>query len=308
MRRHLPCSTTSYPNEAVGRLEAIGRMAYVAVAIGHDDQLNWLEAAWATGRRVATRAITRALEDGADAVWQAPDHPPEAPGRWRAAPPLNLARPTEALAGTWRTWVLTSGDEIEPPPPPIYGTPAYARETAAVLRAARTLTVEQKRIADEWNLGHGSVTPAGVWNQRARQLVQAQRLGISDTARLMAALNLAMADAFTACWHVKFQHWTQRPVHAIRDQLDPGFLPYLFTPPFPSYVSGHATASGAAAEVLAAWFPEQRQQLIAWAGEAAQSRLYGGIHFPVDNDEGLKLGRQIGLRVLAQAAPAPSRR
>ena len=297
-----------YPNEASGRIEALGRMAYAAIALGQPDRLDGWQTAWVAGRQVAARAVSRALEDGASQVWQATtQRPAPAPGRWRAAPPLNFARPLEPLAGTWRTWVLTSGGEIAPPPPPAYGTPAYASETAAVLQVWRTLTAEQKRIADEWNLAHGSVTPAGVWNQRAHQLVQANRLGTAATASLLATLNIAMADAFIACWHVKFTHWTQRPVHAVRQQLDPDFLPYLLTPPFPSYVSGHATASGAAAEVLAAWFPAQRQQVIAWAEEAAQSRLYGGIHFAVDNDEGLKLGRQIGRRVLAQVMPAPGR-
>ena len=174
-----------------------------------------------------------------------------------------------------------------------------------MLQVWRTLSAEQKRSADDWNLEYGSVTPAGVWNQRERQIVQANRLGTAATASLLATLNVAMADA--TCWHVKYSHWTQRPVQAIREQLDTDFLPYLLTAPFSSYVSGHATASGAAAEVLVAWFPAQRQQVMAWADEAAQSRLFGGIHFAIDNDEGLKLGRRIGQRVLAQRAPTLGR-
>lgn len=295
------------PNEATGRFEAMGRMAYVAVALGQGAGLDGLEAAWSEGRLAARRAIARALEDGADKVWQATQRPAPAPGLWRAAPPLNFARPLEPLAGTWRTWVLKSGGEIVPPPPPAYGTAEYASETARVLQVARSLTSDHKRSAEDWNLDHGSVTPAGVWNQRARQLMQSQPIGTASSAHLLATLNVAMADAFIACWHTKYTYWTQRPVHAIREQLDPDFLPHVLTPPHPSYVSGHASASGAAAEVLSAWFPHQRQQLLAWAHEAAQSRLYGGIHFQVDNDEGLKLGREIGRRVVARAMPGSAR-
>jgi hypothetical protein len=69
-------------------------------------------------------------------------------------------------------------------------------------------------------------------------------------------------------------------------------------PPFPSYVSGHAAVSSAAAEVLAAYFPEQADEWRAAADEAAMSRLYGGIHFRSDNEEGLRLGRRVGRRVL----------
>jgi membrane-associated phospholipid phosphatase len=83
-------------------------------------------------------------------------------------------------------------------------------------------------------------------------------------------------------------------VTAIRRELDPSFLPYITTPPFPSYVSGHSTTSGAASTVLAARFPRAARQLRAWADEAAVSRLYGGIHFSSDNDAGLTLGRKVG--------------
>ncbi len=250
------------------------------------------------GRRVAAEAIRRALDDGGDATWNPAERPPAAPPVWRAAPPLNLYHPTEALAGRWRTWALADGGEIRPPPPLPFGSEGYREEAREVLQVSRALTAEQKRIADEWNLGKGSVTPPGVWNRKAIGLLVERRLHTADAARLLAALNVAMADALVACWQAKFEHWSVRPVNVIREQLDPNFLPYLFTPPFPSYVSGHAAASGAAAEVLAAFFPEHADELQAAAEEAAMSRLYGGIHFRSDNDEGLRLGRAVGRRVV----------
>jgi len=70
--------------------------------------------------------------------------------------------------------------------------------------------------------------------------------------------------------------------------------PYITTPPFPYYVSGHATTSGAASEVLAWFFPAEASRLRAAVEEAAVSRLYGGIHFRSDNEAGLELGRKIG--------------
>jgi hypothetical protein len=254
-------------------------------------------------------AIRRSLDDGAAAIWNPADRPKPAPGVWRAAPPLNLFNPSEPLAGTWKTWALADGGEIRPPPPVLFGSESYWNEAQEVLSVTRALTAEQKRIADEWNLDKGSITPPGVWNRKAMALVKARGLGTADAARVMAALNVAMSDALVACWRAKFEHWSLRPVNAIREKLDPDFLPYLFTPPFPGYVSGHAAASGAAAEVLAAFFPDRAGELQAWAEEAAMSRLYGGIHFRSDNDEGLKLGRAAGRRVVERslgrdAAPA----
>lgn len=117
---------------------------------------------------------------------------------------------------------------------------------------------------------------------------------------MLAVLNMAMADATVACWRAKFTYWTQRPVTAIRDRLAPDWLPHLLTPAFPSYVSNHASVSGAAATVLAAYFPDSAEPLRAAAAEAAQSRLWGGIHFRSDNDEGLELGQRIGRLILTR--------
>jgi membrane-associated phospholipid phosphatase len=138
------------------------------------------------------------------------------------------------------------------------------------------------------------VTPPGHWNQIAIELIRSDRLSDQEAAHLLAALNTAQADAFIACWDAKFTYWSERPVTAIRREFDPSFLPYIVTPPFPSYISGHSTTSGAASTVLAARFPRSARRLRAWADEAAVSRLYGGIHFCTDNEAGLALGGRIG--------------
>ena len=287
-----------YPRESPGRLDAIGIGAMRAVAARARVSPEKLASAREVGRRAAAEAIRRALDDGSDATWNPADRPAAAAPVWRAAPPLNLYNPSEPLAGNWRTWALEDSKEISPPQPVPFGSERYWNEAQEVLRVSRALTPEQKRIADEWNLDKGSVTPPGVWNRKAMELVAGRGWGTAETARVLAALNVAMSDALIACWRAKFAHWTVRPVNVIREKLDPDFLPYLFTPPFPSYVSGHAAASGAAAEVLAAFFPERAAELQEWAEEAAMSRLYGGIHFRSDNDEGLRLGRAVGRLVI----------
>ncbi|HEX2303858.1 MAG TPA: vanadium-dependent haloperoxidase [Gaiella sp.] len=118
-------------------------------------------------------------------------------------------------------------------------------------------------------------------------------------------MNTAQADAFIACWDTKFTYWSERPVTAIRGELDPSWNPYIVTPPFTSYPSGHSTTSGAASEVLARYFPLATGQLRAWAEEAALSRLYGGIHFSSDNGAGLALGKKVATAAIANYDPAP---
>jgi len=162
-----------------------------------------------------------------------------------------------------------------------------------VYDVSRVLTGRERRIAARWADGPGTATPAGHWNRIAIRLVEREGLSIRESARLFAALNTAEADAFIAAWDAKYAYWSERPVTAIQRELDPDWRPYLSTPPFPGYVSGHATISGAASEVLASFFPEQASTLRAWAEEAAASRLYAGIHFRSDNERGLVLGRRV---------------
>ena len=292
-----------YPDESRGRLEALGHSAAAAVlaSSGSHPQATM---AWNVGHGVAQNAIRRALYDGWDLPRLPAKRPAWKPGVWRASPPINIYDPIEPNAAQWRTWALKSGAEIEPPAPVEYGTAAYWTEVDEVIAVAKALTPEQKRIAEDWNLAAGSVTPPGVWNIRARELAIANKLDASHAARMFATLNAAMFDAMVACWHAKYKWWTERPVTVIREHRDPNFLPHIVTPGFPSYVSGHSSASGAAAEVLSAFFPAQTAKLQAMAGEAAMSRLYGGIHFRSDNEEGLVLGRKVGARAVMRARQA----
>jgi membrane-associated phospholipid phosphatase len=249
------------------------------------------------GRRIGARAVAAARTDGSDALWQGPV--PVGPGLWVPAPPV-LAPPLEPLAGTWRPWNIRSGSRFRPRPPPAFGSRAYALEVAEVYNVARSLTGEQKRIADYWADGAGTVTPPGHWNQIALTLIRSYRLSARAAARVLATLNTAQADAFIACWDAKFAYWSERPVTAIRRELDAGWSSYITTPPFPSYVSGHSSTSGAASSVLASYFPKAAPQLRAWAGEAAVSRLYGGIHFRSDNEAGLTVGRKVAKAAISR--------
>jgi hypothetical protein len=293
-----------FPDESFGRYEAVARAAFAAL-LQSDASQDALSRGWTIGRAVARETQRLAALDGAAAVWSVKNAPPRVPGGWRPSPPINSGNPTEPLAGAWRTWVLEKPDQITIPPPVRYDSEQYWTEVREVIDVARSLTARQKETAERWNLDLGTVTPAGVWNLKTRELVLEAKLPPARVAEVFATLNAAMHDAFVACWHVKFTYWTQRPGTAIRSRIDAAFLPHLLTPAFPSYPSGHATASGAAAEVLSHFFPEKAAMLQAQAEEASMSRLYGGIHFRSDNDQGFALGRRIGKRVIEARSAAP---
>ena len=269
-----------YPDEA-GRSQALA------------DQLADVDSkAFARGGLIGRLLVARARSDGSDAIWTG--SVPVGRGYWVPTPPGFIYPPLEPLAGTWRTWNLRDGSQFRPGPPPAYGGARFRAEVRAVYAVSRTLSAEQKLIADYWADGAGTVTPPGHWNQIALDLVGVASWSTLRASRLFSALNTAQADAFIACWDAKYSFWTLRPVTAIRRFIDPSWVSYIVTPPFPSYVSGHSATSGAASTVLGAFFPHRVGELNAMAEEAAVSRLYGGIHFRSDNDAGLELGRRVG--------------
>jgi membrane-associated phospholipid phosphatase len=258
---------------------------------------------FAHGQVIGRLLVRRAQSDRSDEVFTGTV--PTGPGFWVPTPPGFIQSPLEPLAGTWRTWNLRDGSQFRPGPPPAYGRRAFRAEVLEVYAISQTLTADQKRIADFWADGAGTVTPPGHWNRIALDLVRAAGWPTLRASLLFSALNTAQADAFIACWDAKYTYWSLRPVTAIRDpnlvpnSIDPNWLSYIVTPPFPSYVSGHSTTSAAAATVLAAFFPQRAGELQAMAEEAAVSRLYGGIHFRSDNVAGLELGRRVGAVALA---------
>ena len=260
--------------------------------------------AFRRGGLIGSLLVRRAEHDRGDAVWAGAA--PQGAGLWVPTPPAFQYPPLEPLAGTWRTWNLRKGSAFRPGPPPTYGSAQFLADVSEVYSVSQTLTDEQKRIASYWADGAGTATPAGHWNLIVLDLVRGANWSTLRAARLFAALNTAQADAFIACWDAKYAYWSLRPMTAIRRLIDPTWLSYIATPPFPSYVSGHSTTSGAASSVLAAFFPDEAQRLAALAEEAAVSRLYGGIHYRSDNEAGLALGRRIG-RVAIRAYGAARR-
>jgi hypothetical protein len=210
--------------------------------------------------------------------------------------------------GDVRPFVIAGPDQFPVPGPRALTSQEWAdsyNEVKDLGAADSTLrTAEQTRIARFWSDGLGTYTPPGHWNQIAEVVAQDRSISVADSARLFAWLNLAMADAAIVTWAVKYATDFWRPSTAIplaeadgndRTQADADWTPLLVTPAFPEYVSGHSAFSGAAAEILTAFFGEDvgftvgsftTQDLVRSFGsfdeaaeEASLSRIYGGIHY-----------------------------
>lgn len=284
--------TYLFPEEPAERIVAFGTDAANACLQAGANYRSDVAAGLALGRTVGERAVSRGKADGSDADWDGTrTHSGE--GYWAPTPPRYIPEPLEPMAGTWKTWVVRDIAALRPPPPPAWGTPAWRAQLDAVRQAVVGRTPQQAQAALFWAGNDGTVTPAGIWLEMARDLIKRDRLDTPQAARVLAMASIAMADAFICCWDAKYTYWSARPIQG------DGTLDVLFpTPPFPSYTSAHSTISAAAAAVLGGVFPNDEHNLDARAVEAKNSRLWAGFHYPIDNDVGLAHGRQIGHLVL----------
>ena len=139
---------------------------------------------------------------------------------------------------------------------------------------------------------------AEICSATARIPVIANAPHARETARMLAATMGATWDANIACHDAKYTYWTPRP-----SQVDPSIKPLIGLPTHPSYPSNHSCDSGAAAEVLGAYFPSRRDALWAMALEAGESRIDGGIHYRFDLEAGLAIARGSAAAAIRQLGP-----
>ena len=291
----------------VAEEKAFDRLAFAIAAelskSKPDALSNEVQNALALGKSIGEQVVKYGDADGAQKGWNGlrlqyyGEGRYYAPGTWEPTPPYFYYPPDEPFAPSWKLWVLNSASDFRPTPPS-YGSPRYVQDLEEVLKIQENLNDDERKIARFWVDGHGSVTPSGHWNQIAIDEVLKAKLGERATIRLFAFMNIAMADTFIAVWDAKYHYWTARPVTAAKYMFAKDFKPLLLTPPFPSYVSGHAGFSGAAAQILGSYLPHRANEMRVMAEEAANSRLLAGIHFRHDNEDGILLGQKVAGRVI----------
>jgi hypothetical protein len=272
----------------------------------------------AHAQEVVAAILGWASNDGFSTFNNCPYTPAPVPGAWKPTPPVFNPNPLQPCWGELRPMVLTSGSECPPQSHPPFSTATNSDFYAAALEVYNVgvnLTAEQKLIADYWSDNPTATgTPPGHWIAIVSQIAQKDTLSLARAAEAYARVGIAVHDAFIACWNAKFAYNLQRPVTYINENIDAAWRPYIATPNFPTYTSGHSSQSGAAARILTDMFgvkrftdtthedhnlqppqsPRTFNSFDEAAAEAAISRLYGGIHFSFDNNHGLACGQCIG--------------
>lgn len=224
----------------------------------------------------------------------------------------------EPFWGQIRPFALYSADACAVQPNLAFeetrGSSFYA-QALEVKTTGDNLTNEQKDIARFWVDTPGQTgTPAGHWVLIENQIVDILDLKLERASMMYALVGLSLGDAFISAWSLKYQINLLRPETYIQTYIDKNWQPFIASPGFPEYPSGHSVVSEAAAEVLTGMFgtvaftdrsgrkhnlgERSFTSFEAAATEAAISRLYGGIHYRAAIENGMRQGRCIGRNVL----------
>ena len=255
------------------------------------------------------------------------------PGTWVPTPPAYA----DAVEPNWfkiRPVSMDSAAQFMPSRPAPYNlnkSSKFMQELTEVYSIGKNLTESQRQMAYFWDdnafvmnvQGHvmfanKKMTPGGHWLAINATVCRDKKIAFAPVAEAYALTSFALFDAFISCWDEKYRSVKVRPETVINAEIDPKWQPFLQTPPFPEYTSGHSSISGAVAEVMSKLFGDNVTFIDSTehkfghgvlvfksfreaASLASVSRVYGGIHYRSGCDVGLAQGKKIGLNVLARA-------
>jgi hypothetical protein len=285
----------------------------------------------ATGQVAAEQMIALRLDDGSSppqfylpasidpGVWQVTPSCTAVGGvgfQWQNITPFGVP----SVPGS-QEWI----GQFAPGPPPALTSRTYARDYNEVKGLGSVSSDLTERPQDRADVArfYDLSSPSFVFNLAARQVAAAEGSSLSENARALALLNMATNDALVASFWTKYHYNRWRPETAIlegdldgnaKTDSDPGFVPYILTPCFPTYPSNHGSGSNGAAEILnrvygagghaitmanpavpgLAFHYTRFNQI---TDDISDARIYGGIHFRFDQEAGANLGRDIGTYV-----------
>ena len=280
----------------------------------------------ATGDTAAYALIALRANDGSSpAQFKIPG--PPVPGEWQATVSCPIVNGVASgIAFQWQNvtpFGIRSVKEFPLGPPPALRSNEYAKTYNEVMTVGSLDSTERPPDRSEVATYYAATSPTQAFNQAARQVAQEQRRSLSENARALALINMAINDSLVAAFFYKYQYNFWRPETAIhagdtdgnrKTEADPNFVPFIVTPCFPSYPSNHGSAANAAAAVMRRLYGEaghsmtlsnpavptillQYTSFRQITNDISDARVYGGIHFRTDQDAGALLGLAVGKAV-----------
>ncbi len=282
----------------------------------------------AIGKEVARQILARRADDGASDIvtWTPPNNDP---GTYQLTPP-NFAPAGNVHVALITPFAVETTSQFRPGPHPALNSPEYATDLneVQVVGASNAnepgvdrdgnglpdRTADQTLVAELWRAPLGNHT---VWNRIGQDQAAAHDLGLPETARLFALLNMSLNDGLQTSHESKYHYELWRPITAIQRADEdgnpatvgePGWMTeHPTTPPYPAYASNASTIGAACATVLTDVFGSDVSFQVNWAqgprsyanfwaaaDEEADARIYGGIHFRFDCVAGQEIGADVG--------------
>ncbi len=251
--------------------------------------------------------------------------------RWSPTPPA-YAQAVEPHWNEIRSLLMDSASQFICPRPPVYDVThknsQFYKEVMLIKTMVDSLTDEQKHIAKFWDdnpfelhiSGHvmfatKKFSPPGHWLNIIGVVAKQNQLSFNETIQIYTYASIAIFESFIVCWDEKYRSNYIRPETVINKYIDPEWRPFIQTPPFPEYTSGHAAMSGALAEVLTGYFGDnykftdttqevfdiKQRSFTSFrqaAAEAGMSRCYGGIHYVNTFNVSAEQGKAVGQYVI----------
>jgi PAP2 superfamily len=280
----------------------------------------------ATGEAAALAMITLRANDGSSpSQFKIPG--PPVPGEWLATPSCPIIN--GIAVGVFFQWQyvtpfgIPSASEFLLDPPPTLTSNQYAKAYNEVMTVGSLDSTERPQDRANVVLFYSVSSPTLVFNQAAQQVAQEQGRSLSENARALALVNMAISDSLVASFLNKYHYNFWRPEIAIhagdtdgnpKTDPDPSFVPFITTPCFPSYPSNHGSGSNGGAEILRRVYGESGHSITLTnpavpnivlqytsfkqiTDDISDARVYGGIHFRFDQAAGGRLGRAVGRAV-----------
>ena len=271
----------------------------------------------ATGDAAASAMIALRANDGSSPPKFKVPGPPVS-GEWQATPSCPIVNGiASGIALQWPNvtpFGIRSASDFLLDPPPSLTSEEYAKAYNEVMTVGSQNSTLRPPDRANVALFYAAASPTQVFNQAATQVALAQGRSLSENARALALINMAMSDSLVASFLNKYTYNFWRPETAIHAGGDPGWAPFVVTPCFPSYPSNHGSAGNGAAEVLRRLYgeaghsitltnPAVRNIVLQYTSfkqitdDISDARVYGGIHFRTDQEAGADLGRAVGASV-----------
>jgi hypothetical protein len=280
----------------------------------------------ATGEAAALAMIARRANDGSSPPqFKIPG--PAVPGEWQATPSCPIVNGVAVgIAFQWQNitpFGISSVREYLLDPPPVLTSHEYAKTYNEVMTVGNISSTERPQDRANVALFYAASSPTEVFNQAVQQVARERWHSLTENARALAVMNMAMNDSLVASFFNKYHYNFWRPETAIhagdtdgnpKTDPDPSFAPFVTTPCFPSYPSNHGSAANGAAVILRRIYGEGGHFMTLSnptvpdivlhyttfkeiTDDISDARVYGGIHFRTDQVAGERLGIAIGKAV-----------